>query len=235
MVWGAPAQRVPAYVTGMAYGCLAACVVCLAQVAPQVRWASVGAVILAVGYSHPKTRWKGHPVLGPLTNVLGYGFLSPFVGWWIVGAPFDARTGVVVVGAMWGVLGVYYLAQFFQEEDDARRGYRTRVVTHGPAATLAAARVALRVAWGLGLGLALVGWLPRPLLCVAPVVWWHDRTMTPGGEMTGEEGGQRAEKLILQLGGLLALCLLIATVVYLWDSFHGEWVAGQATHSGHLR
>jgi 4-hydroxybenzoate polyprenyltransferase len=152
-----------------------------------------------------------------------------------VGTAFDARTGVVFIGGMFGVLGVYFLAQFFQGSEDAKRGYRTRVVTHGSEATLATARMALRVAWGLGLGLLLAGWLPRPLLCVYPVVWAHDRAMGTVGSMNGSEGAQRAQRLILQLGGLVAMCLLIATLVYVWDSFHGEDVAGQATSSRHCQ
>ena len=232
VLWGYPAA-VPLHLGAGAYVCLALCLACAAQAGFVLFWAAVFAVGLAVAYSHPRTCWKGHPVWGPGTNVLGYGILSPMAGWWVVGTPFDARTGVVLLGGMSGVLGVYFLAQFFQGSEDAKRGYRTRVVTHGSEATVAAARMALRVAWGLGLGLLLAGWLPRPLLCVYPVVWAHDRAMGAAGPTNGREGARRAKRLILQLGGLVAMCLLIATMVYVWDSFHGENVAGQATSSGH--
>ncbi len=131
--------------------------------------------LLAILYSHPLTVGKGRPLIGPLVNWLGYGLLSPLAGWGLVSHRPDARTMLA-----WGfgslvVLGCYFAAQAFQGPEDARRGYRTLVVTHGPRGALLAARLCIGAGFLGGVMLAALGWLPRVCLVAFPLGLWVDR------------------------------------------------------------
>jgi len=130
--------------------------------------AALGCAVLAGLYSHPATAWKGHPLAGPLVNAVGYGLLSPLAGWAVVDVPATATTLAVWPLLAVGLLAPTFAAQAFQADADAARGYRTLVVTHGPAATLRAARAALLLALCWGSGLALLSVVPRLTLWAIP-------------------------------------------------------------------
>ncbi len=197
---------------------------------PAALAAVAGCAALAVLYSHPRTAWKGHPLGGPLVNVLGYGLLSPLAGFAAVGVPVTARSvGLWLLGAV-GVLGVFYAAQVFQQEEDAARGYRTLVATRGPKAALLAARVALGVGFGGAVALALAGALPVRLAIPAALLGVHiDRRLAAWGRVPG--GGR--ERHAAQLAGALLLAVLAAlgllAVDYVEDSARGRPVAGLST------
>ena len=125
--------------------------------------------VMAVVYSHPRTAWKGRPILGPLINVLGYGVLTPLVGWAIVGVAVSPRVVVLLFGTGWVMAGLVFIAQVFQGEEDSARGDRTLVVTHGPVACIRWARACFGIAVGVLLVQALLGWLPRLLLLGLPL------------------------------------------------------------------
>jgi hypothetical protein len=135
---------------------------------------------LSVLYStpwRPRAAWKGRAYAGPLTNLLGYGVLSPWAGARLVGVPLDARSAWVWAGFVAGVMGCYLLAQAFQGEEDRARGDRTPVARWGAAATLRGARASVALAWGVAFGLAAWGWLPRALVIALPAVLRADATL----------------------------------------------------------
>jgi 4-hydroxybenzoate polyprenyltransferase len=189
--------------------------------------------VLAVLYSHPRTVWKGRPVLGPLVNGAGYGLLTPLAGWATVQVAPDTRTLVVWPLAALAVVGCYFAAQTFQRDEDRARGYRTLVVTHGPRATLLAARVCIGLALLGGTALAAIGWLPRLCLVALPLGWWVDRwlrrwSMLPHG---GDERWARGLALRLLVAGLVGVGL--AYVDYGYALLTEGPAAGLATVSGH--
>ncbi len=171
------AVEVPASATPAGYAALILTVLLAAMAGWGPGLAALGCVVLAVLYSHPVTAWKGHPVGGPLVNLLGYGLLSPLAGWLVAAVSLTARSAAVLGLIPVMVLGFYFAAQAFQGEEDRARGYRTLVVTHGPVPTLWAARVLIGSSF-LGFNLlALLGWLPEVCLVSVAFAFWVDRLL----------------------------------------------------------
>jgi 4-hydroxybenzoate polyprenyltransferase len=189
--------------------------------------------LLAVAYSHPRLALKGHPVGGPLINWLGYGILTPMVGWVVVDVPPNARTLLVLAAISSGVLGTYFAAQAFQADEDRARGYRTLVATHGPRAALIAARLCVAGAIAVAMGLAAAGWLPRECLLGIPVFLWLDHWLATWA--TRPDGGTEADAREYARRALIAglTGVLLATVDYVGDSVAKKPVAGLATSAGH--
>lgn len=192
-----------------------------------------GAAVLSVLYSHPRTVWKGHAVLGPLVNVVGYGMLSPYAGWSVVGVPYNARTLLAWSLFAVGMLGPYFAAQAFQREEDEERGYRTAVVVFGPQRTLGFARAAMAACLLGGVAVALAGWVPRVCLVALPLWWWVDRLMArwqalpDGGD--AKWGARFGGRVLVSVAVIIGLCL----VDYGRASFRHEPVAGLGTAAGH--
>lgn len=199
--------------------------------------AALAAAALAGLYSWPSTCWKGHPVGGPAVNLLGYAVLSPLAGGSVVGVAPGARTF-----ALWGAViavcfGVFAVAQAFQRDEDAARGYRTLVVTHGPKATLTAASAAMRLGLGAVFALSLGGWLPRLCLLALPAALAMDRRLgdwrarVAAGALRGGEADARAVTTGLARVGWALIAAAYAD--YLWSAVGGgELVAGLATARG---
>ncbi len=168
-----------------------------------------GCALLAILYSHPRTAWKGHAVLGPTVNVVGYGILSPLAGWSLAGAPMSTRAGLTF--ALWSVwlLGAYFSAQAFQQGDDRRRGYRTLVVTHGPAATLRAARWCMNGAIAATLAITLAGVFPRLTLLAYPSFLIADRWMVRWQQQPAGGSPEWAAGLFIRMlgGGMFVFAL----------------------------
>lgn len=191
------------------------------------------AALLAVAYSRPdapRAAWKAHPVLGPLTNLVGYGVISPWVGWRLVGVPLDARTLWVLAGWLAGIGGSYLLAQTFQEAEDRARGDRTPVALLGAAATARMARMAFAVSFLLALGLAAAGWLPRALWLAAPWVLRADAAL---GALMENPTPLAAVTAARRIGEGVAVMGLAAVGDHLAASLGGGPVAGLATAAGH--
>lgn len=130
--------------------------------------------LLAVGYSHPRTAWKGHPVLGPAINVAGYGLASPIAGFSVAESPPTGRAVFALALLAAWVGATYFGAQGFQHDADASRGYRTLVVTAGPRTTILTARALYAVAIGGLVAGTVYGLFPR-LVTVVVVPWaWLD-------------------------------------------------------------
>lgn len=164
----APATRVPAPTATAAYLALVAAFGLGAVTAPAALLGLGGCALLAVLYSHPRVAWKGHPLAGPAVNAIGYGLLSPLAGALVATPVITPR--MLVTFALWSLwmLGAYFSAQAFQQEEDAARGYRTLVVTHGPALVLHVARWCMNGAILAALALTLVGVYPRLTLLAYP-------------------------------------------------------------------
>ncbi len=215
------------------YAALLAAVALGAAAGPVAGAAVAVCALLSVLYSHPRTAWKGQPLLGPLVNWIGYGLLSPLAGWAVVGVGPDVRSVIAWLLGSLGVLGCYFAAQAFQGDEDARRGYRTLVVTHGPRGTLTAARLCLGVGFLGGTVLAAVGWLPRVCLAAWPLGLWVDHWLRRWADQPGGGGERWARGLALRLllGAVLAIGL--AYVDYFWAIAEGRPVAGLGTAAGH--
>jgi 4-hydroxybenzoate polyprenyltransferase len=227
------AAKVPPGIVPWAYVALAAGVSFGFVAAALPGCAAAVCAVLAVLYSHPRTIWKGHPVLGPLVNGVGYGLLSPLAGWAVVRVAPDARTIAVWLLAGLAVLGCYFAAQTFQRDEDRARGYRTLVATHGPRATLLAGRVCIGVALLGGAALAAGGWLPRLCLVALPLGWWIDRWLRRWSALPdgGNEHWARGLALRMLLAGLV--CVGLAYVDYGLALLADAPAAGFGTAGGH--
>lgn len=205
------AVRVPRGTGRLGYGALAASVALAAAWLDAIALACViGCALLAMLYSHPRIALKGHPLGGPLVNGVGYASLSPIAGWSLAQPIFTWRAPLTLLGLVLGVLGLYFAAQAFQRDEDAARGYRTLVVTHGPRVTLQVARACLSFAmWGLALG-ALAGIYPRAVLIATPLVVVVDRFMARWTSAPGGGDGRWALGMVKRL--VLALVVVVATV-----------------------
>lgn len=214
------------------YAALAASVAVAAWAHPGAGLCAAACAALAVAYSHPRIAWKGHPIGGPMVNLVGYGLLSPLAGWSCVDVAMNPRTAVVFgLGAV-AILGTYFTAQAFQGDEDAARGYRTLVVTHGPRVVLTAARVCFAVLVVGAVGVAVAGWVPRINLLALPLVLWVDRYLArwsrqPGG---GDVGWAKAFAFRLLAAALAMLALNFGE--YVRADLAGEPVAGLGTAAG---
>lgn len=223
----------PAHTATLGYAGLAVSVVVAAAANPLSGVAAALSAGMAVLYSHPATLWKAHPVGGPFVNWFGYGVLSPLAGWATAGVTLNPRTAVLWFLGSLGVLGAYFAAQAFQGAEDRARGYRTLVVTHGPRATLRAARLCVFVAFAGGVALAAIGWLPR--LCLVAAIGWFfaDRFFTQW--LAQPDGGDEswARGFANRMLAALVLGVALAFTQYVIDSFEGRPVAGLGTVGGH--
>ena len=216
------------------YGAAAlAMAVAAAALADRGAGLSCGAcALLSVLYSHPATAWKAHPVMGPLVNAAGYGALSSLAGWSVAGLPMDLRTAAAFACLSIFVLGASLAAQAFQERDDARRGYRTLVVTHGPAACLQAAHACMRASVA-GVALFMIaGYYPRLCLLGVPSFWFAERWLL---RWKREPGGGRPEDAAGLLSRMLfgaSVLVALSMVDYLHDRAVSDVAAGQATAAG---
>lgn len=86
----------------------------------------VGILLLALGYSHPGARWKGHSFKSLIVVAVGQGVLDSVAG--ALTAPIVQWHGAIcfgVVGATLMVIAFYPLTQLFQIEADRREGDNT--------------------------------------------------------------------------------------------------------------
>jgi len=211
VLFGRPIE-VPRAVVPAGYAALAASVAIASLLGTVTFACSLACALLAVLYSHPKIALKGSAIGGPLVNALGYGALSPIAG-------FTAGSGIVswrslltlALGILF-LLGTYFAAQVFQGDEDRRRGYRTLVVTHGPARTLAIAHACLRVAALGAIGAAIAGVYPRLLLSTLPAWIAVERHLA---RWRATPSADRAAGLV----GRLALCVLATVIAAYADHF----------------
>lgn len=233
VLFGGAGASTPAGLTAWAYGALGFCLLAAAPAGLAVWFAAAANVGLAVLYSHPWSAWKAHPVAGPLVNVAGYGVLTPLAGFLVVGGEMTPRAGATIVLVALSMGAVTFAAQAFQERDDRARGDRTLVATHGPQATLIAARLGLTLASVGALVLVALGWYPRACVVGLPGMWWMDQHLRRW-IARGDGGRPQDAKILLQRMLLTGLAMLVAAVVvYVWRALHGLPAAGLGTVAGH--
>jgi 4-hydroxybenzoate polyprenyltransferase len=215
------------------YAALLLAVAVAALAGPVAAAAALACAVLSVLYSHPRTAWKGHPIFGPLVNWVGYGLLSPLAGWSVVGVGPDARSVIAWLLGSLGVLGCYFAAQAFQRDEDAARGYRTLVATHGPRGALTAARICLDLGFLGGTVLAVIGWLPYVCLVAWPLGLWVDSWLRRWARQPDGGGERWARGMALRLLVSAALAIALAYADYFWALANERPVAGLGTARGH--
>ncbi|CAN5224961.1 hypothetical protein BH09MYX1_BH09MYX1_36680 [soil metagenome] len=188
--------------------------------------------IMSVLYSHPKTMWKGHPILGPMVNVVGYGVLSMLSGWWLADVTMNLRTVLSFVLLAWWILGIYFAAQAFQYEDDSRRGYRTMVVTHGPEGALRAGRICMATATTAFFVLAAMGFFPRTCLLTLPFFLYADRRLRRWQKERRGGTASSANAYVKRVLFAAIATLAFAYVDYFRADARGEPVCGLGTVAG---
>ena len=231
VLFGRPVA-VPRGITAFALAAFAAAVLLgfLAGLLPGVL--ALLCTVLSLLYSSPWTAWKGHPLGGPFVNFVGYGLASPLAGWAIVGVPPDVRSVLVWFLGASGVLGCYFAVQAFQRDEDAARGYRTLVVTHGPRGALLAARLCLGAGFLGGTILAAAGWLPRVCLVFLPIGLWIDRGLARWAQQPNGGSERWARGLALRLFVGAAVTIGLAYLDYWREAESGPDVAGRGTVRG---
>jgi 4-hydroxybenzoate polyprenyltransferase len=187
---------------------------------------TLGCAIGSVLYSHPRIALKGEAIGGPLVNGVGYGALSPIAGWAAADVVPTWRAGLTLALVVCFILGAYFAAQAFQQDEDTRRGYRTLVVTHGPRWTLSSARACLIVASTGMLGLAAIGVYPRALLVAAPALLWADRHLVRWRRVPGGGNGGWAARLVVRLG---VTAVIVVAAAY---AHHFGQIASEAPPGG---
>jgi 1,4-dihydroxy-2-naphthoate octaprenyltransferase len=231
VLWGMPG-RVP---ERLGLASLGACAlgVALASAAHALAGAALLlASLLSLLYSHPRIALKGHPVGGPLVNLLGYGILAPLSGWCLADLPLTPRLGLALTFLSCVVLGLYFGAQAFQGEEDRRRGHRTLVVTQGPRVAVRAARMLL-VASLVVLALAcLAGFFPRLCLLGLLALPALDRHMREWERAPGGGTRRHAEGMLTASLVVAVLLVGLATLDWRLDLRAGGPVAGLATARG---
>lgn len=176
-----------------------------------------GCVALSVGYSHPRTRWKGVPGLDLLINVAGYGFGTTLAGLVAgaaaAGAPAAPDAAGWWLAAGFGLLfGSFYpMTQIYQMEADRARGDVTLALRLGVGRALAAA-------WALGLAatVCLLRWTALaqvpPAAPASALGLWLAGTAAWGlarGRL-GERGHARAMDAALVVWAMVDLAVLAA-------------------------
>jgi 4-hydroxybenzoate polyprenyltransferase len=227
VLMGPRPETVP-HLEAYALGALGLAVVTALPLGPVPLGCAAVSALLAVAYSHPRFVWKGHPVLGPLVNVLGYGVLSPLAGWSLAGLPLTPRTvATLLLVAIW-VAGTYFGAQAFQEEEDRSRGYRTLVAVRGAAEVVELTRALFTVTFVGLVALTLVGWYPRLLLVPGLAWFWFDAHLAHW--ILHPEEGVRAARTMLRRATVLACAVLFAAAVAHVDAMvHRRVPAGRDT------
>jgi 4-hydroxybenzoate polyprenyltransferase len=224
---------VPRRIELFAYPTLVFSLALAAWVEWRLMLAVLGCAILSVLYSHPRTAWKGHAILGPLTNVLGYGVLSPLGGFFLTGFPPTMRGLFVLLTAGPWIATAYFAAQAFQEEEDRVRGYRTLVVTRGPLFTLKVTRGLFLAALALTLGLSALGWFPRIVLASLPLFFWVDRVLVGWMVVPGGGDASWAKRYFVRLTATGLVVLMLVSLDYELAMARDGLPGGLATSAGH--
>ncbi len=196
----------------LAFACACALALALAYALALALACALACAALAVLYSHPKTKWKAHALLGPFVNGVGYGTLSWLAGWSVGGVAMSARTAAAMMLMTTFVVGMAFAAQAYQRDDDTRRGYRTLVVTRGPAACLRTATICARVAIGGVAVLAAAGVYPRLVLAGVPVFVLAELTMARWRRAPDGGSPALAVEFVTRMlaGGVVLVALAVA-------------------------
>jgi 4-hydroxybenzoate polyprenyltransferase len=105
--------------------------------------------VMGAAYSHPRTRWKGHPLGGLATVALGQGVLASLGGWVVANPDLSAIAplhwiGLIAASAI--TVGFYPLTQIYQIDEDLARGDLTFAAWVGPRGSFVYAILVMTVA-----------------------------------------------------------------------------------------
>ncbi len=192
----------------------------------------IGCALLSILYSHPRTAWKGHAILGPATNAIGYGVLSPLGGFLFTDFPPTLRGALVLATAVPWMLTAYFAAQAFQEDEDRARGYRTLVAIAGPTVTLRVTRVVLWISLAASAALAIAGIVPRLVIVPLPLFLVLDRYLVRWSKQPNGGDAGWAGRFFARLAGVALLVLVAACVDYELAMRSRSLPGGLATASG---
>lgn len=201
-------------------------------------------VTLALGYSHPKLRWKSHPWKSVAVVIIGQGVLD-----FMAGAITAMRTGYSspISSALWcGCLGAaaivcafYPLTQLFQIEDDQKHGHQTTAIElqqrFGPSGPFRWAQGLLAIGAFLNVGALTLarhaGWLMIALLlvglsgCLWTIELWRrdytrrqSQTTNPA---TSFDSRALDFSIVHRLFGASSLLFAILILALLWDGRRG--------------
>jgi 4-hydroxybenzoate polyprenyltransferase len=187
---------------------------------------------LSILYSHPKTAWKGHAILGPATNAIGYGVLSPLGGFLYADMPGTWRGAAVLATSVPWMLTAYFAAQAFQEDEDRSRGYRTLVAVYGSVVTLRVTRICLWIALTASAALAVSGVVPRIVLLPLPFFFFLDRHLVRWSAQPKGGDAAWAGRFFARLAGVALLVLIAVCVDYELAMRSRSLPGGLATERG---
>ncbi|HHO49971.1 MAG TPA: hypothetical protein ENK18_03650, partial [Deltaproteobacteria bacterium] len=221
-----PHADVPDGIEAWAYGALVLAVVASTLGGWVAGASALVASVLAVLYSHPRTAWKGHPVGGPLVNLVGYGLLSPLAGWSLVHTTPTLRTIPTLLLIMGWIAATYLGAQAFQRKEDAARGYRTLVVTHGPRTVLVLVRWLYGATFWLAMVLTAIGMYPRLALAAIPSWIVLDRHLSAWIQQPDGGDARWARTMLRAAATLTGVLLLTVAIQHLWHVLAGGAPAG---------
>lgn len=193
----------------------------------------VACVLLAVLYSRPVNPWKGHRLLGPVVNIVGYGVATPLAGYLVVGVPFTLRAGLTLVGIASCVLAIYFFAQSYQEEEDRARGDETLVATHGTGAVIRVGQWCLRAGEAVFVILACIGFFPRTLLLTLVPMGSLDRRISRWAGQIDAHDMTETNRVIRRAAYLVVFAFGLALAHHLWTVETEGRYAGYGTVSGH--
>jgi len=170
--------------------------------------------VMSALYSVPPFRMKSRPGVDMLISATGYGAMTIYSGWAALDLPLGPPIINVVVAFFFLLVAWYPLTQFYQMEEDRRRGDRTLTLVIGKRNGLILATVAMLAGfaflgteillryWGLraiGVALGFLAW------AVVIARWWcHWREADMLYERTGMYHLVWAFA-VTQLGVLLAM------------------------------
>ena len=220
---------VPPHTALCGLAAIGATVICAVPAGPVITTCALGICGLSLLYNHPQAAWKGHPVGGPLVNIIGYGFLTPLAGLVAGHGMVGPRTVALFTIMGLSTASLYFGAQAFQQDEDQSRRDRTLVATHGPVTVLRVARTCLRVAGMLALAGTVFGWFPRACLVAAPLAWWVDRHLVRWQTQPGGGSPADVRTFLFRLLSLLLVLVLAAMTEHIGDMLHGERPAGRNT------
>lgn len=184
-------------------------------------------IVFSVAYSHPRWRWKEHPLSAAIFVFVGQGILGVLWGWTAATSagqpaalatfwPWDGLKTLAVLSAACWTLGFYPLTGVYQIEADSRRGIQTLSVALGLTGCFVFTTVVASLG-GLGIWLVLFlrgAYLAMALsalymLGAAVYTWrWYRRcaTLTP-------RDNQRALMRLAYLNGLVFSVLFLSLVL----------------------
>ena len=129
--------------------------------------------VLSILYSVPPFRFKAVAGVDWVTNMWGFGTLTPYAAWAATGRPLDIGYGLILFAFCPLFAGLYPLTQLYQFEEDRRRGDRTLALILGMRVSLVVATLCTLTAFALFAAAAvLLGAGQKGFAIALPLLLW---------------------------------------------------------------